>query len=220
MEVAPEEWIKILKEYIPATVMMVFFLLTGFFAMWKMTNKILDRALEKVDEVLSNKDKIDFIVTNFGVFQDIIQIRKGAEPIYTVLDAEIENTMELLNANFSNGSSVEKALMDIEAFRSRAMDSIVKQTDIVDKDRYIILIDVIYDRLIVLVNSLSTMKDTTIKPVLITGFSSGLQLLIVYFGIQLGKRYTRLSDELIRIDLLNKFKFYNSRVRYSRDPAM
>jgi hypothetical protein len=214
------EWITILQNYLPATVMMVFFLLTGFFSMWKMMNRLIDRALKKVDEVLSNKDKLDFLANNFGLFQEIVQTRKNGEPIYTVLDSEIENTMELLNSNFSNGSSTERALRDIEEFRSRAMDAIAKQADLVNKEQYVILIDVIYDRLIVLVNSLSAMVDTSIKPVLITGFTTGLQMLTDYFSINLGKKYLRISDELIHIDLLNKFKLYNSRVRRSRDPVI
>jgi len=64
------------------------------------------------------------------------------------------------------------------------------------------------------------MADVSIKPVLITGFNSGLHTLVDYFNINLTNRYTRLSEEQIKMDLINKFKLYNSRVRYSRDPVM
>lgn len=216
----PKEWSDVLISFIPATTMMVGILVATLLTNWKVTSNIVNKALESVKDILAIKDRLMFVSTNFEIFQEVTRIRKNAEPIYTVLDSEIENTMELLNSNFSNGSKVDKALSDIIGFRSRSLQSIVNQSDLVNKEQYVILVDVIFERLGVLINSLSMMADVSIKPVLITGFTSGLHTLVDYFNINLTNRYTRLSEEQIKMDLINKFKLYNSRVRYSRDPVM
>jgi len=123
----PKDWADILVSFIPATVMMIVILVASLLINWKVTSSIVKTAMEGVKDILAIKDRLMFVSTNFEIFQEVTRIRKNAEPIYTVLDSEIENTMELLNANFSNGSKVEKALIDIDGFRSRSLQSIVNQ---------------------------------------------------------------------------------------------
>lgn len=210
------KWGEELQKNIPVFLIFLSMSSMVIIAVWKMVKGTFDRIEKKMDSILSKGDQINILSSNFSKYQEVLHVLKGEDSIFIIFDTEIDTTISLLSQNFSNGSSVEKAENDIDACRSRLMEALQNKTDLPFKSHYVVLVDVIYEKLSKLIASLAALEDYSVKGKLIAPYGQALFQMINYFGIAMEKRYPELSEVQVRNDLSNRFREYGTRLPHSR----
>lgn len=210
------KWGEELQKNIPVFLIFLTMSSTMIFIVYRMISNTFSRMETKMDGILAKGDQITILSDNFSKYQEVLHVLKGEDSVFIIFDAEIDTTISLLSQNFSNGSSLEKAQSDISECRSRLMEAILKKTDLPFKSHYVVLVDVIYEKLSFLVADLSAMSDYSVKGKLIAPYGQALFQMINYFGIAMEKRYPELSETQVKNDLSNRFREYGTRLPHTR----
>ena len=182
----------------------------------------MDAKLEKISERMSidalANERIEFISRNYAKIEKLLSSFETIDAKKKIIDRinyELDEIGAKLDANFTNGSSIEKAFEDLHDFSFRLHEFIrSKSTDINGSERYIWLVDVVEEEISGLIHSLGHLVERDKKYKLMNPYLDSLVNLVSYF-VTAYSSIEKISDEEDFKNLLRKrFEEDGSRRRY------
>lgn len=196
-----------LNSLIDSWITFIFFVVfTGF--LYRTFKKDTHSLHAKMDLVIASRDELIYLRENFEEVKSIRNMLSESDSFYSVIDTLLTNVIGQLNANFTNGSSVQRGLADCDDFHMQFIEILNRRTDIPQSQRinFTVLVEVLYEELVRLTNQLDLLTDYSIKPKLIVPFGKSLRGIVHYFGINVGAKYKGLPEKAVKTDLLQRLR--------------